>query len=120
MAKRPFTTSSFYVQTGLSARDITRINGWMTAINVINSIASVVTIPVISALVAQAAAVYAQKHRDSERFSLQHLTALADRGWLNPMTLTKSWTWRGQGLRGVRSFLYLATLVIFLGTVHTK
>jgi hypothetical protein len=115
MAKRPLSLWSFDVQSGLSKEDITRIDGWMTAINVANSIASVITIPVLSALIAQAAAVYTQRNKNDQSLHLNHLVALADRGWTSPSTLSRSWSWRQHGSTGVRSFLYLAALIILLG-----
>lgn len=120
LARRPYTVASFFIQTGLSQSDVTKISGWTTAINVLNSIASVVTIPVISALVAQAAAVYTQKNKDNDRFDLGHLLALSDRGWLNPVTLTQSTTWLRRGSTSVRNFLYFAIVVILIGKYYFK
>lgn len=115
MARRPLGASSFYNQIGFSKSEITKINGWVTAINVVNSIGSVVTIPILSALVAQAAVVYSQKHKTGQTFRLNHLIALADRGWTDPSVLGKSWTWRERGSNSVRNFLYFAAVVVLLG-----
>jgi hypothetical protein len=115
MARRPLTKSSFYSRWGLNDRDIATHTRCMNAINVLNSIASVVTIPLLSALVAQAAAVYSQKYKNSEAFHLDHLIALADRGWTNPLTVLKSWKWRQSGSRSIWNFLFLSSIIILLG-----
>lgn len=60
---------------------------WMAAVNVLNTIASVITIPVLSCLVAQAAVVYCQRRKKGQAINLRQALVLADRGWLDPAAL---------------------------------
>jgi hypothetical protein len=60
------------------------------AISVLNSVGSLVTIPILSALIAQAAAAYSHKHQSHLKFRLEHLVALADRGWTDLIALAKT------------------------------
>jgi len=115
MAKRPFGAQSYYIQRGFTDAEIDRANAWITAVNVLSSIGSLVTIPILSALIAQAAAVYSYKHKTSQGFRLEHLIALADRGWTDPFTLWKSWMWREGKSSGVRNLLHFAVVAIILG-----
>jgi hypothetical protein len=52
-------------------------------------------IPILSALIAQAAVVYSERHKTRQDFRLKHLVALADRGWTNPFILGETWRWKG-------------------------
>jgi glucose-6-phosphate-specific signal transduction histidine kinase len=88
---------------------------WVTAINVLNSITSLITIPVLSALIAQAAAVYSQRHNSRQNLRLKHLIALADRGWTNPFILGKTWMWEGRDSKSVRGLLHFAAGLIIIG-----
>jgi uncharacterized membrane protein len=50
-------------------------------IDVLNTIAALVTIPFLSALLAQAAVVFTQRQQDGEILILHDLFLLADREW---------------------------------------
>ncbi|KAG8159181.1 hypothetical protein KVR01_010842 [Diaporthe batatas] len=63
---------SYYVQ-----------NGWVTSIDVLNSLATVLSLPILSALLARASVVFSQRRRPAQALSLRQLFALADRGWYN-------------------------------------
>lgn len=115
MSKRPLSASSYYNQHGLSDIDIDQINKWVLAVNVLNSIGSLITIPVLSALVAQAVAVYSHKHQTDLNHRLQYLIAFADRGWTDPFTLGKSWKWPGRGSNGARGLLLFAAITVIIG-----
>jgi glucose-6-phosphate-specific signal transduction histidine kinase len=88
---------------------------WVTAINVLNSITSLITIPVLSALIAQAAAVYSQRHNSRQNLRLKHLIALADRGWTNPFILGTTWMWEGRDSKSIRRLLHFAAGLIIIG-----
>jgi hypothetical protein len=115
MSKRPLTASSYYNQHGFEDIDIDRIEKWVLAVNVLNSIASLITIPVLSALVAQAVAVYSQKHFTNDDYHLQYLVAFADRGWTDPLTLAKSCKWPKRGSNGARNLLFFAAIAVIIG-----
>lgn len=61
---------------------------------VLNSIAGLVTIPFLSALLGQAAVVFCQKQRPEQSLGLLDMFALADRGWTNVGVIWASiWSW---------------------------
>ena len=79
---RPISTKTYISHEGLNTPAQFRANdNWQKAIRVFNSILSLVTIPVISAILAQAAVAYTQKQKSSKRLTLRQTFALADRGW---------------------------------------
>lgn len=57
--------------------------GWLIAINVLNSLATVLSLPILSALLARAAVVFSQRRKPGQTLSLRQLFALADRDWYN-------------------------------------
>lgn len=120
MSKRPLGASSYHIQRGFIDKEMRRIENWTRAINVLNSISSLVTIPILSALVAQAAVVYSERHETRQDFRLKHLVALADRGWTNPFILGKTWVWKGRESIRVRNLLHFAAIVILLGKSTTQ
>lgn len=86
---------------------------WVTAVRVMNSIASLVTVPIVSALLAQAAVVHTQRHRAGQSFSVRQAFALADKGWPDvPILWESNFVENGRGLRS--QFLWLAAGMIFL------
>lgn len=58
-------------------------HGWVTAINVLNSLAAVLSLPILSALLARAAVVFSQRRKPGQTLSVRQLFALADRDWYN-------------------------------------
>lgn len=58
-------------------------NGWVIAIDVLNSLATVLSLPTLSALLARAAVVFSQRRRPGQALSVRQLFALADRDWYN-------------------------------------
>lgn len=113
MSHRPVMAPSYYTQQGLLRKDVERIRGWMTAINVFNAIAGLITIPILTALVAQASAVYTERHSARGTLKSSHLFALADRVWTNPLVATKSSVSTSFG-----AFIAFAASVILLGKPH--
>ena len=59
LAVRPLNAPSYIRQgSGLSPNEIINIGSWLAAVEVLNSIRGVVTMPIVSTLLAQAADVY--------------------------------------------------------------
>jgi hypothetical protein len=114
IAKRPLNATSYFNSRGFEDSEIRHMYDSARAIDVLNSVGSLVTIPILSALIAQAAAAYSHKHHSNPDFRLQHLVALADRGWTDPVALVKSWRWPRRG-SGVRYLLHSASLLVLLG-----
>lgn len=90
MAERPLSASSYYNQHGLSNLEIDRIEKWVVSMNVLNSIGSLTTIPVLSTLIAQAAVVYSHQHHKDSNYLFQYLVVFADRDWTDAVTLSMS------------------------------
>lgn len=82
------------------------------AARVLQSVASVATIPIISAVCACAAAIYVQNQRNEHSLSLRQVMALADREWMNPLCLIPLLSKRfGSG------FLFLAIFIYSIGAI---
>ncbi|RDW61837.1 uncharacterized protein DSM5745_10509 [Aspergillus mulundensis] len=84
---------------------------WYHAARVIQAIASVLTLPLTSAICASAAVIFMQRE---ERLTIPQLMSLADRGWLDWATYGRlAHAWKRFG----SSFLLLAILVNLLGMI---
>jgi hypothetical protein len=79
---RPVNASSYFNQVyGLPIKVINRVrHGWY-AIEFFSQIQAVLAIPIVSGLLAQAAAVYAQRQSPKQKLSLPDLVTLANRPW---------------------------------------
>lgn len=111
MAIRPLGLPSYYNQKGEYGPDMYLvIQFWMGCIRVLNSIASILTIPIVSALLAQGAVVYAQRKKVKQKLSLRQTLTLADRGWNDLPTLWKAF----QGIGTSSIYLWLAAGLLLL------
>ena len=113
---RPINVRSYINQaSGLSLKEIRAIELWVDAVQVLNSIATVVTIPIMSTLLAQAAVVYSQRRRAGQRLSISQTFALADRGWSDIIFLF------GSGKANASSaFLWFAAFLMMIGKLSSK
>lgn len=91
LAYKPAAHWSYNDQSGLSLNVLTIHRRLMNALAILTSVTSLVTVPTISALLAQAAVVYTQKRRRQQSVSVRQAFALADRGWSNLSILRESW-----------------------------
>jgi hypothetical protein len=114
----PLGARSYYDQAGLEDSNLTLHRRMDSALSVINSFTGIVTVPIISALLTQAAVVYSQRRRKDQFISVRQIFALADQGWSNFGVLHEAWPpWRGHtGSPGATSspFLWLAAAFIIL------
>jgi hypothetical protein len=78
---RPIGASDYYDQSGIHESLLTVHRRLMNALSVIFAITGLVTVPIISAILSEAAVVYTQKRREGQNVSMRQLFALADRGW---------------------------------------
>ena len=82
MAIRPLSLPSYYNQKGEYGADLFWVMFlWLAFVRVLNAIASLLTFPVISALLAQGAVVYSQRRKAKQALDMRQTFALADRGW---------------------------------------
>lgn len=95
----------YFPQTGLSPNGVLSIFSWVAATRTLSSIASVATIPVVSALLAQAAVGYTQKRKVDQKLSMRQTFVLADRRWSDITVLYEAARTKGVGM-GSR-FLWL-------------
>lgn len=58
-----------------------------TTIDVLNAMGVVVSLPILSALLARAAVVYSQKRKRRRQLTVRQLFALADRSWLDALSV---------------------------------
>lgn len=110
---RPISAPCYINQAGYrTARDFEVNEGWQVAINVMNAVAAVLTIPVTSLLLAEAAVVWLQRgKRGSAPLPLAQFYDLADRAWTDVSVISKEAFRGGKGqheLAGRNWFLLLA------------
>ena len=82
---RPLSVSTYVGQVGqYTPADFTLNKRWQTAIRVFNTISAVLTIPVTSLILGQAAVIYSHRRSNSSNLTLKQLCQLADKGWADP------------------------------------
>jgi hypothetical protein len=92
---------------------------WYRTARVIQSIVSVLTIPLTSTVCSSAAVVFVQHNRRSFGLSIRQVMTLADKGWLSPaiyMRILPLFTSRGWKQYG-SSFLLLAIILNIFGGI---
>lgn len=72
---------SYHQRFGLSADNMINSEEWLLAALVIAKIQTLVAIPIVSTLLAQAAVVYSQRTTSEKQLSVRQLLVLADRAW---------------------------------------
>ncbi|KAL5042433.1 hypothetical protein BDW71DRAFT_200563 [Aspergillus fruticulosus] len=106
----------YFPQTGLSPNGVLSILSWVAAARTLSSIAGVATIPVVSALLAQAAVVYTQKRKMDQKLSMRQTFVLADRRWSDITVLFEAGRTKGKGM-GSR-FLWLGMGLVCISAVQ--
>lgn len=113
LAKRPLNAPSYINQSrGLSLNEIVSTRSELAAVQVLNAIGGVVTIPVLSAIPAQAAVVYSQRRKAKQSLSITETFALADRGWLDIPILWGAFSTNEAGTSS--HFLWFAAILIII------
>ncbi|KAF3025875.1 hypothetical protein E8E14_014819 [Neopestalotiopsis sp. 37M] len=111
LEKHPFGHSSYTDQSGNGpTTDVNLVP--VALISLLNSVNSVLTIPILSTLLAHAAVVYAMRRKPGQQLDMLQLFALADRKWSDIHAL---WTARERGKSS--RFLWLAAALISLGAI---
>ena len=90
LSYQPIGVPTYFDQSGnYSHSHYETTDNWRKAASVGQSIVSVISIPVTSAICAKAAAVYCQRRSDAKMpsLSLRQMLALADKGWTDSRTL---------------------------------
>ena len=117
LAIRPVNHLSYIDQSlHYKLSDLARILGGLAAVRVLNAIASLVTIPVVGALLAQAAVVHTQRRRMNQAFTLRQTFALADRGWSDLALLWNAFQTKGRGSSS--RFLWWSASLILLAVIQ--
>ena len=122
LVHHPVNEPTYYKQSGLPPNTIRLHRRLINGISVLNTIAGIVTIPLISSLLAQAAVIYTQRRRKSQHVTIRQAFALADRGWSNISVLWDSWVaWsKGSATHGPGSkFLTLSAILLVIGMFAT-
>jgi hypothetical protein len=141
LARRPINSSSYTRPQGFLDHDISNMRKWKIALDVLNSITGLITskqhtyktliathvdsanynpVPVLSALLAQAAVVFCQRQKPDEFLSLMDMFALADRGWTNAPLICSSIRMRQKrlGRKSSAAFLLPAAGLILFGAIQ--
>ncbi len=113
---RPLNVQSYTNQaSGLLLKELRAIESWVVAVQVLNSVATMVTIPIMSTLLAQAAVVYSQRRKAGQKLSISQTFALADREWSDIIFLVSS----GKGYAS-SAFLWFAAFLMMIGKLSSK
>ena len=117
---RPFFWPTYFADTTqtLGYSDLGHLYSknqrWFQATRVLQSIVSVLAIPLTSAICAKAAVVFTQRSSRRTSLSLRQTMALADKGWASPATVLRAST--PQGFKHIgSSFLLIAVVINLLG-----
>jgi hypothetical protein len=120
LSTRPLTGSSYYEPSGkYSSKDIAKFSAVWQAVRVLTSLTSLLTIPIISGVLAQAAVIYTQRRKAKQELSLRQLFAIADRGWSNISIIFRSIKFSDQPHKRTgfgSTFLYMGAGLLLLGT----
>ena len=109
---KPFLLPSYSDKSTFKLSDFGNGQGALQAIRALNAVAALMTVPVLSFILAYGAVVYAQRRNQSQKLSLQQTFTLADRGWSNILTFIG--TLHPNNHKG-SSYLYLGFVLIFIG-----
>jgi hypothetical protein len=108
----PIGASDYYDQSGIR-EDVLTVHRRL--MNAMFAITGLVTVPIISAILSEAAVVYTQKRREGQSVSIRQLFALADRGWSSLPILNESRpSWFSQRRDSYSGFLWLAAIFLFI------
>ena len=88
------------------------------AARIVQSIVTVLAIPLTSAVCSAAAVIFAQSKPKGRRLTMRQTMALADESWTDPTTFTKLVTGRGKKLNS--SLLTCALILVLLGECIPK
>ena len=119
LAYRPISKSTYYYQGGFNLDEYKRMQSWVTAISVLNSIASLLAVPVVSFVIAQTAVIFSQKRAASRQLSVRDIFALADRAWTDISVLFKLMRAKGHGSRAFKCFICLASGLLLISESFT-
>jgi hypothetical protein len=81
---RPIGHPAYINQVGnYTDADAQHMERWPTAVDVLNKLAAVLGVPIVSSLLAHAAVRYSQRRTAGQKLNLAQLFSLADRRWTN-------------------------------------
>ncbi|KAJ7020729.1 hypothetical protein C8F04DRAFT_1274646 [Mycena alexandri] len=111
---RPLNAPSYNDQSGsIPPSGIYTILIVVALVRVLNSISGVLVVPVVGAILAQAAVVFTQRRKPKQELNLVQLFALADRGWGSIPTL-----WRARATGASSSFLWAAAWMTVISSLQ--
>ncbi|PLN80726.1 hypothetical protein BDW42DRAFT_201068 [Aspergillus taichungensis] len=114
MMFRPIMKPSYINQVGkYSVTDIYVMQRWNTATDILHNIASVLAVPIVSALLAYGAVIYTQRRKASQDLNIRQMFALADRGWTDGPTLLSAYR-----ERNFSRYLCYGALLILLASIQ--
>ncbi|KAF3051139.1 hypothetical protein E8E11_009455 [Didymella keratinophila] len=113
----PLTLTSWTYTPGISYKDYQSIQAWAKAVPILNAVAAVLAIPIISSVIAQATVVFAQRRHPGQQLSVRQLFRFADRSWMNVGTLHKMLWWDEPGHARVNWYIIACTGLVVLA-VH--
>jgi hypothetical protein len=112
---RPINYPSYINQTGsYTPEGLARTTNVSSAIRILNSINSLITVPLVSSLLAHATIVYTQRGSVAQTLNIRQTFALADRSWSDWWTLLLSLIGSTSAQANRSRFLLIAAGVLLL------
>jgi hypothetical protein len=110
----PKHTNTYYYAKGFVLGEYKQMQSWVKAIKILNSIASLLAVPVASFVIALSAVVFSQQKALTRQLSVRDVFSLSDRAWAGITVLFKLMRAKGHGSRAFNSFITLASGLLII------
>lgn len=107
-------TNTYYYAKGFVLGEYEQMQSWAKAIKILNSIASLLAVPVASFVIAQSAVIFSQQRALTRQLSVRDVFSLSDRAWADISVLIKLVRAKGHGSRAFNSFVALASGLLLI------
>ena len=116
LSHRPISqhTNTYYYQKGFSPDEYKQMHSWVRAIKILNSIAGLLAVPVISFVIAQSAVILSQQRASTRQLSVRDVFSLADRAWADASVLFKLMRANRHRSRALNNFIALASGLLLI------
>ena len=116
LSYRPISqhTNTYYYPEGFTPEEYKQMQSWIRAIKILNSIASLLAVPVVSFVIAQLSVVFSQQRAPTRQLSVRDVFSLSDRAWADISVLFKLIRAKGHGSRAFNNFITLASGLLLI------
>jgi hypothetical protein len=116
LSYRPISqhTNTYYYPKGFTPEEYRQMQSWARAVKILNSIASLLAVPVVSFVIAQSAVIFSQQRASTRQLSVRDVFSLADRAWADISVFFKLMRAKGHGSRAFNNFIALASGLLLI------